>query len=200
MKNLTQNTTIELTAEKIELLEKFDKAKERAEKEKNRAEKVLALIDTVYELRMNNSESVINELNGLAKPKDFTEHFISEVANFKNYCFYDGEKLTTIKENGEISIKKLDFKIFTKIYFCDFSNVLPNATIRYSDSFEGTIEISSSDAFNRVKDAIVKNYASKASKNDETNLLEIFKLGLKIKGLKERNKAIKKAENKKAKK
>ena len=191
--------TLNISNEAILELAKTIKVEQRNEAkllEEKRVERVNLLIDSIYELHPQKSSGIIKELFKSCKASDFSEKFIHIIGGTINICSYDGQVLTNYKQNGEISVKQLSYKVFVEVYGCNFQNYFLNGIISYSFFEENTkTEIVSSECFEIWKNKAIENYVNKASKNIDTNLSNIYKNKLQNLGLLLANKSIK-AQNK----
>jgi len=191
MENLTSFESTEILA-----LAKQVKAQQKALanlKDIERQKRVYDLLDTINDLHPEKSDSIFKELFKIARAKDFKETFVHEIAGTLNVCSYDGATLTTFKQNGEISVKSLPYRIFVESFGANFANYpkfLKGAiSYEYFESETG-FALTSSECFETWKNQVIENYAKKASGNYDNNLSTIYKRKLEITALVTANKII----------
>jgi hypothetical protein len=198
MENLTS-----FEASEILVLAKQVKMQQKALanlKELERQKRVIDLLDTIADLHPQKSDSIYKELFSICKAKDFRETFVHTISGTINVCRYDGSVLTTFKQNGEISVKSLPYRIFVESYGANFVNYpkFSKGAISY-EYFESEtgFALTSSECFETWKNQVIENYAKKASKNYDSNLSTIYKRKLEIAALMGVNKVIGKPSAKK---
>lgn len=170
-------------------------------KELERQKKVINLLDTINDLHPEKSNSIFKELFSICKAKDFKETFVHTIAGTINVCSYDGVNLTTFKQNGEISVKSLPYRVFVESYGANFSNYPKFAKGTISNNYfesETGFALTSSECFETWKNQVIENYAKRASGNYDSNLSTIYKRKLEIIALTTANKVIGKPTTKKA--
>lgn len=193
-----------LTIEQSEILElaktiKLEQKETAKGLELERQQKVIDLLDTISSLHPEKSNSIFKELFSLARAKDFKQNFVYTIANTINVCSYDGSKLVTFKQNGEISVKTLPYRIFVERFGADFSNYFVKGVVSYDfREIETGYDLTSSECFEVWKNEAISKYTLRASGNYDSNLSTIYKRRLEIVGLEIANKKIGKPTFKKA--
>lgn len=162
-------------------------------KELERQKKVIDLLDTINDLHPEKSNSIFKELFSIARAKDFKETFVYMIGGTINVCSYDSTTLTTFKQNGEISVKSLPYRIFVERFGANFANypsfVKGSISYEYFESETG-YALTSSECFEVWKNACIEKYMSKASGNYESNLSTIYKRKLEVIALTAKNKTL----------
>lgn len=170
-------------------------------KELERQRRVIDLLDTIADLHPQKSDSIYKELFSICKAKDFKECFVHTIAGTLNVCSYDGSVLTTFKQNGEISVKSLPYRVFVESYGANFANypkfLKGSISYEYFESETG-FALTSSECFETWRNQVIENYAKRASSNYDSNLSTIYKRRLEIVALTTANKVIGKPTTKKA--
>jgi hypothetical protein len=197
--NLHANIDIDATLLIAKALK--DNKKETAKlAELERQQKVYDLLDTISNLHPEKSKSILKELFSIARAKDFKETFVHTISGTINVCSYDGATLTIFKQNGEISVKSLPYRIFVERFGAKFANYTSflkgSISYEYFESETG-FALTSSECFETWKNQVIENYAKKASKNYDSNLSTIYKRKMEIVALVGVNKVIGKPNAKK---
>jgi hypothetical protein len=186
------------TFEQSEILTLAKQIKESAKvdaqnKELERQQKVYDLLDTISNLHPEQSKSILKELFSICKAKDFKETFVHTISGTINVCSYDGATLTIFKQNGEISLKSLPYRVFVErfgVSFVNYPSFLKGAiSYEYFES-ETNFNLTSSECFEVWRNQVIENYAKRASGNYDSNLSTIYKRKLEIVALIGVNKTI----------
>ena len=165
---------------------------ERLQKESERQGKVFDLLDTISELHPDKSSSIIKDLFKICRAKDFNQTFVHLINGTINVCKYDGKTLINYKQNGDISVRSLNYKIFVEKFGADFSNYYKKGAVRFDFVEPETgFDLTSSECFEAWKNAAIDKFMQKGSENKDTNLTTIYKLKLQVIGLERKNKSIK---------
>lgn len=199
---MTNLSLLEIESTEILTLAKQVKAQQKALanlKELERARKVVDLLDAISSLHPEKSNSIFKELFSLARAKDFKQNFVYTISGTINVCSYDGAKLVTFKQNGEISVKTLPYRVFVERFGADFSNYFVKGVVSYDfREIETGYDLTSSECFEVWKSEAIAKYTLRASGNYDSNLSTIYKRKLEISGLEIANKKIGKPTFKKA--
>jgi hypothetical protein len=189
----TKDEILELAAK----IEAANKAK-LAAKELKRSEDSKILIDSIKDLAPEKSEKSIADLLKIGKAKDFNSYFVAHVTFkgklFTNVCKYNGIDLVIKKEDETTSIKSLPWKSFVKYHLVSFESFLTdkNTTCLISDTCNKGV--SAEEVFESFTSMDIEIFASKGSKDIDTNKAKIYTNTLQNKGLKVRNSENRKAE------
>lgn len=147
--------------------------------ESERLDKVMLLIDTIIELRPEESESIVSELLGIAKPKDFSDSCIVKKGEFKNYINYNGSEMVILMESGKTKVISLDHKRWVNDFKMDFGLYFKDSEVLYRESVLNEYE-SASIRFKRCLDDILLK-RSERIKSIDTALTNINECKLNIK-------------------